>query len=311
MKYKITRTVLGPQPSIEIGFDEYSSIKRAKRNLVVFLGIEEKLDLLLENYAEYERSLLDLALHQMLYRDLDWPSFRADIQLVNRRFTNVLAAARLYVDQVKHDLGAIYGSDSEVLQSVEKELSAQYDSKLGFRVLEALRNHIQHRSLPVHRMSYPTKVEEPGVPSSKIRFGVVPSLDTAQLEEDGKFKRTILEELKGRGGAFVSLTLLVREYVEGLGRVHEALRDATEKDVSCWEAALAFVEQRATMGFAEDPPGLVGLAVVSEDDEGLWSEIDHIFSDIAKRRQSLVRKNRILQKLSDRYVSGAAEEGET
>jgi hypothetical protein len=304
MKYKITRAIIGSQTSIDITEDEYTSIKRAKHNLVVFLDVEEKLDLLLENYAEYERSLIDLTLNQMLYMDLDWSSFRADVQLVNRRITNLLSAARLYVDQVKHDIGAIFGSESDVINKLKMDLSTQYDDSLGFRVMEALRNHIQHRSLPVYKMSYPAKVEEPGVPSSKIRFGIVPSLDTARLEEDEDFKATVLEELKSVG-SYVPLTPLVREYVERLCCVHESLRRETVTDVSRWDAIVADVERRATDAFGKDL--LSGLAVVTEDDAGLWPEIDRIFSDITKRRKSIVRKNRNLRGLSHRYISGATE----
>jgi len=67
----------------------------AKHQLIVFLGIEEKLDLLLENYAEYERCLFDLAFHRLLFQDLDWISAQGDRQLMNRRLANLLSAARL------------------------------------------------------------------------------------------------------------------------------------------------------------------------------------------------------------------------
>jgi hypothetical protein len=304
MKYKITRAVSGRQPSIELTHEEYSHILQAKRNLWIFLGIEEKLDLLLQNYAEYERTLLDLALHQMICRDLDWSSFRADIQLVNRRLTNLLSAARLYVDQIKHDLGAIYGQDSAMVSRIKEELSKQYDASLGYRAMETIRNHIQHRSLVVHRMSYPSKLENPKVPGGRVRFGIVPSLDTTELEEDSDLKGTVLNDLKDRG-RYVPLTPLVREYIEGLAHVHEVLREMTSADTSEWEAALESVEKRAGAVFAEH---LDGLSIVTEDEVGRHPEIEAIFNDIGRRRQSLVRRNCHLQRLSNRYVSGEADE---
>lgn len=304
MKYKIARAAMSLPGSIDLTPEEYATIRQAKRRLVLVLGIEEKFDLVLENYAEYERSLLELTLHQMLYRDLDWSSFRTDIQLVNRRLANLLSAARLYLDQSGHDLVAMYGSDSEVANGVRVERNCQYDTKLGYRVMEAVRNCAQHRSLPVHRMSYPSRVEQPGVPQSKLRFGIIPSLDTARLDEDGEIKPRILDELKQRG-TYVPLTPLVREYVDGLGRVQETLRAKTTVDVARWEAVLTRVEERAKEALEGS---LHALSVVAEDDEGIWREIDHIFTDLCERRRALSRKNGGLDRLSQRYVSGSVDE---
>ncbi len=42
----------------------------------VILGVEEKFDLLLSNYEEYEGTLLDLALGRMVRPGVDWDEFR-------------------------------------------------------------------------------------------------------------------------------------------------------------------------------------------------------------------------------------------
>lgn len=304
MKYKITIALSGRNPSVEISFDEYSRIKESKHNLFIIVDIEDKLDLLLENYADYERSLLELALQHMLFRVKDWQSGRANIHIVNRRLINLLSAARLYIDQVKHDVGMLYGQNSELVKALNTQLSQEYDAILGYRVMEEIRNYIQHRSLPVHRMSYSSKVERPSEPSRKIRYSVVPSLDTARLEVDGKFKSTIAQELKAKGDS-VPLTPLVREYVEALGRVHETLREGSSKDTARWEAVLAEVETKAFNAFNCN---LDHLAVVTEDEDGSWPEIEHIFNDLWKYRKSLVQKNSILNHLSERYISSASEE---
>jgi hypothetical protein len=59
MKYKIARDAMSLAGEILLTPAEYASIRLAKRQLIVFLGIEEKFDLLLENYAEYERCLFE------------------------------------------------------------------------------------------------------------------------------------------------------------------------------------------------------------------------------------------------------------
>lgn len=288
---------------VELTQAEYESIRHAKRCQLIVLGIEDKFDLLLANYAEYEQALLELTLHQMVYRNLDWSSFQTDLQLVNRRLANLLSAARLYLDQASHDLGGLQGPESDIGAALDEERSRQYEGKIGFRAMEAARNYAQHRSLPVHQLSYPKRVEEPGVPSSKISFGAVPSLDTAQLEVDGGFKASVLAELKERG-QHVPITPLVREYVEGLGEVQERLRTISDPHVDVWEDTLRRVKERAREAF---PDHLIGLAVVAEQEEGIWPEIDHIFSDPWDRRKELRRKNALLKNLADRYVTSKVQ----
>ena len=301
MKYKIARDAMSLAGEILLTPAEYASIRLAKRQLIVFLGIEEKFDLLLENYAEYERCLFDLAFHRLLYRDLDWISAQGDRQLVNRRLANLLSAARLYLDQVSHDLTKLYDPDVEIVTAVKDECKQQYDTKLGYRVMEALRNYAQHRSLPVHDLYYPARVEEPQTAESKWRYGVVPLLHTVRLDADGGFKQNILDELKKRPPK-VSLTPMVREYVEGLGAVHDVFRSQTKTHVESADETIAMVEQRARNAFGENP--LLGLAVVAEDEEneGVWTEVDHIFSDLTQRRRILAGKNGLLKNLSRRYV---------
>lgn len=306
MRYGIARATTSSPGFLEITKDDYDSIRKAKRHQLVILGIEDKFDLLLSNYAEYERALLELTLQQVVYRGLDWAGFQSDLQLVNRRLANLLSAARLYLDQIGHDLGGLDDLAAGLSEAVNEERSRQYDGRLGYRVMEATRNYTQHRNLPVQRLSYPMHIAEPGVASSGMSFGAVPSLDVAQLESDGGFKAAVLDELRERG-RFIPITPLVREYVEGIGLVQDRLRAVVDPHVSVWEALLLSVESRGQFAF---PDHQMGLAVVAEEQEGTWPQIDYVFSDPLKRRQQLRKKNRDLQTLSRRYVTGEVKKSD-
>lgn len=300
MRYGIVRAVSSSPGFLEISKDEYDSIRKAKRRQLIVLGTEDKFDLLLSNYEEYERALLELTLHQMVFRGIDWDGFQSDLQLVNRRLANLLSAVRLYLDQVNHDLSGMDDLTVELSAAVSDERSKQYDGKLSFRVMEATRNYTQHRSLPVQRLSYPMHVVEPTSATSGMSFSAVPSLDVAQLESDGGFKAAVLEELKS-SSRYVPITPMVREYVEGIGNVQERLRTVVDPHVLLWETLLGSVESRARFAF---PDHQIGLAVVAEEQEGIWPQIDHIFSDPWKRRQQLRNKNGTLGGLGRRYVTG-------
>jgi hypothetical protein len=140
---------------IEISEEEFLRVKIAKQKIVRSLAVEDKFDLVLANYAEFEREILGLAVHQMVYFDLSWSSMRFDTQTLNRRVANLLSAGRLYIDQIMHDAGVLAGEDELLVELIRKKSSEQHDAKLGYRVMETLRNYTQHRALPVHQLSYP------------------------------------------------------------------------------------------------------------------------------------------------------------
>ena len=56
------RGFIGKWPYVEISPAEFNSLETAKDNLFTVIGVEEKFDMLLRNYVEYERTLLTLAL---------------------------------------------------------------------------------------------------------------------------------------------------------------------------------------------------------------------------------------------------------
>jgi hypothetical protein len=104
----------------------------------------------------------------------------------------------------------------------------------------------------------------------------------AQLEADGGFKASVLTELKTIG-RYVPIAPLVREYVEGVAAVHDRLRALSDPYVTAWEALLGTVEDRARITF---PDHQVGLPVVVETEEGIWSQIDYVFRDPWKRQRN-------------------------
>jgi hypothetical protein len=290
-------------PLLEMSPEEFERLKKARRGFMVLREIEEKLDLVLENFAEYEQELLSLTLRRTLFWDLSWSSFVSDINLINRRLANLLTTGRLYLDQVKHDIHSIYNRDDLVFQGLDKKLADVYDTKFGYRVMEALRNHIQHRGLPITGVNYPNKrVGSSG--ARRLRWRIAPYLDVDVLRNEG-FKRAVLKELETLGPKVVVIPL-VREYVEGIGCVHDYLREATSKDLSEWVQQLEGVIKSSRTAFGDED--MRGVALVTESDpesdsvEGAKTE--QIFTDLLERHRFLAGKNLSLKHLALHFVSG-------
>ena len=73
---------LGKSVLVEIDEPSFLEVRRARDALVTMIGVEQKFDLLLENYSDYERELLELSLDQALRVDHEWASFQNDIAAV-------------------------------------------------------------------------------------------------------------------------------------------------------------------------------------------------------------------------------------
>ncbi|HVN16643.1 MAG TPA: hypothetical protein VMT73_12940, partial [Anaerolineales bacterium] len=98
MKYIITTIVAGSPGFIEIDEAEYERIKSAIVNLFELLFFEEKLDLVTENFQEYEAELLLIASRDMVFHDSDYFSMSDERDIVSRRIVNLLSACRMYLD---------------------------------------------------------------------------------------------------------------------------------------------------------------------------------------------------------------------
>lgn len=302
MPYGITKLTFGQHPFLDISRDEYESTKVAKHNLVEVLNVEEKLDLILENYVEFERELLEGSLNNMVFSDRDWSSSIQEIHLTSRRLINLLTTCRLYADQVPQNISSIYGNDTSAL-AVKEEMSRQYDQSLGYRVLTALRNYVQHRSLPIRRVAHTLSREETGS-GARIKHTVTPSLNVSRLKEDGKFKPSVLRELEVLGD-WVDVKPLVREYIASIGCVHLFVRELLAEDVAAWENTVSQILERYRSASESE---VLSVAVVERDDLERIIESVQIFGDIIERRQWLARKNQNLTHFNSQIITSEAQE---
>ena len=302
MKHGITQLVWTSPGLVGISEQEYRSISLARKNLFEALFLEEKFDLVTENYFEYETELLSLSTRFMVFGNQDYERMQSEMNLVNRRIINLLSAGRLYLDQSVHHLHNIYGDHSAVVVEVEREKSAQYDTHLGYRAMEALRNYVQHRGFPIHSIIFEAKsVDTETKARNRVLYTLTPFIRAAELEDDSKFKRAVLKELRTMGSD-VDIKPLVREYLECLGKVHGKIRELIRRNVSSWEEEISGAIERFKSAFGTQT-SITGLAIVTETEDGVYSESETIFTEFIERRRKMESKNRILDSLASRYVT--------
>ena len=298
MSFALTKTVLGYKLFIDISEEEYQAISNAKKNLLDALYLEEKLDIVIENYLEFEMELLASSTRQMVNRGQNYFWFQEEINKLNRRVVNLLSAGRLYLDHSMHHLSNIYGDKSESIETIKNYRSEEYDLKLGFRVMEAMRNYVQHRGFPIQRWSYNAKRIE-----KKDKFQLLfptPFIIVEELRGDKKFEKSIINELEEIGKE-IDIKPLVREYIAGIADIYEKVRLVMVKDVLSWEKMLFTCIEKFKDKISPEE-SVIGLSAVINGDRGTYRGVMPIFMDFIEHRRELEKKNRTLSTLGIRYV---------
>jgi hypothetical protein len=302
MDYYLVRLVLGSKKSVPLSKERYASIREAKQGVLQCLYIEEKFDLVVENYLELEKALIDSVVRGMILRDRKKHRFDLERSLYNRRLINLLTTARTYTDQTTQHLKKIFTSEPDRAKVLAAEFSRQYDERIGYRVMEALRNFVQHRGLPVDYISHKRTWIREGE-SKKLQHSTRFFLDISDLSADGKFKKSVLTELEDIGEK-VSLIPLVRDYMEGLSVAQNSIRNSVQPQAGMWESILTEAIESFSV---EHGTPKVGLAAVCRDGGGRYSEKVYLTKKPVDYRIILERKNASLVNLRLRYATNEDE----
>ena len=129
--FVIAVPTLGPMDFIDISEKDFVDIRRANKFIFFGIDIEEKLDLLVENYADLESEILDMAVQYSIRPGTVIDLLEDSRHRVNRRLANFLTAVTLYKDQVKHSLNKVYEKDSGIIEKLDTKAKDEYDNRLG------------------------------------------------------------------------------------------------------------------------------------------------------------------------------------
>jgi len=302
MRYTITKDTLDFNDHIDITETKYFEIKNSANNLIEAVLIEEKFDILIENYFEYEMTLLNSSLHNLLY-SLDKDYLMDARSQITRRIINFLSTCRMYLDHSKHHLSNIYGKESKIFKKFNEKISIEYDSKLSYRIIEAMRNYAQHRGYPIYGIMLEGKLLDGDIKKDRL-YSTTPYLIPSEFENDEKFNKSVYEEMK-KFSKKIDLKMVVRDYIESLGSIHQKLRELLKKDIEVWDKSIFEVVDIFKMKFGENITR-IGLVIANLDSKGKFKEYVNINKDLSDRREKFELKNRNLKNLKERIVTSKA-----
>lgn len=293
MKYYLGLNALDRPSSIEISKDDYVSAKKAHIALSNGLSIEEVYEILISNYIEFENEISWQATTQMVRANHEYEDFFYSRVKFNIRLVNLLTSARLYVDQLGSLVKKIVDEIDSIEKDVKKLFEDEYDAFNEYRFMEALRNYVQHKGVPVHLARYGRARDI----SDKDNFLVFSAdiFSNRALLGDRKFKRSVLNEIPEK----VDLKLATRMYLECLSRVHAGARKVTETKL---QESKQIIEKYIKRYKDVHSGSIVGLEVIQSDGDEFYETIP-LSLEWEETRSKLVKRNPQLINLSRRYVS--------
>lgn len=300
MKYVLTNWVMGKSPVVEITQQDYETILDSHINIYELLLIEQKYDNAIENYLEYENYLMEIAHRQLIDRDFLWSGAKQASNTIQRRIMNTLNSSKAFIDQSKHHLNVIFSTESEIIDNYQTFLSQLYDKYLGYRVMEALRNHSQHYNFPAQHLDVTMKRVDRSV-HNRLMVTITPKITVSELAKNKKFKSNILEELKEIGDV-VDIKPLLREYISCISRSLMFIREATkDKRIHCDETYEIALEKlnKVVSGTPISNP-----AAAIEKSDGTMNEEVLINDELMRLRQQYEKKNQNLFSLNRQFVTG-------
>lgn len=298
MIYELGRMVLGSSDYMEISSQHFEEIERAKKCLIEALYIEEKFNLVVDNYLEFEIDLLEGAARNMVRFTPNYAEFQLDRSRINRRLINLLSTCKSYTDQSSFHLTNMFGKRSEVLNAFKQDLKTETGP--GFRVMSEVRNFAQHRGYPIHSVYCSAKwtgMEN----TAKLPFSMVPLIDVRGIQEDTRLDKQVRKELKSKGEN-VDVRPLIRDYLAALGSIHERMRCRLKPHINEWEMIILGAIERFRAHCGQEK-SVVGLAALAKNVDGKLCQEVPLFTKFIEYRKGLETQTLGLSTLARRYVT--------
>lgn len=296
--YFLAIRALGQHHRLEIDQARFEEIQTAWANLRHVVNLEEGWDAVIQNYLDLEKGLLDAAARHMVVSMYDYHNFQ-DIRLTFAvKLANLLSTCRAYLDHTPRHLNGLMPRQGET-EAFRLATNREYDGRLGYQFMEALRNYSQHGGLPLHGASYDARRKE-GDEAGMLQFSVATHVMVDRLRGDKAFKQSVLKSVTAEK---LAAEPLVRDYIEGLSCIHMALRKLIQKRLEKWMQVI----RGAIAEYLECSPddSTLGLSAIKLGKRNEWLQTVPLVEDMLERVEILQKRNRSLQRLTSSFVSSA------
>ncbi len=301
MRYIARAPYMGSFPQLEISEGRYNVLLAAFNHIAALASVEEKYDILLANYQEYESEMLGIALDDEIHSEFSVVAFSSLYRQIARRFVNLLSAARLYLDFVGAQCKDALGEWGEVILA---RVHFLYDNESDYRLIEALRNHVQHKGLPFSFSRHGAKLDFAG--TFHLVFHTSAYLRKDQVLGDDSIKSIVKDDLRRIASDSIELDAPLKHYIEMLSEIHNEIRTTTSARTSEAESRISSImDEYALLSdtFGKSEQKVLGL-YEWEEAQSLPHASVEIHTNGLTNLKYMSGKNPLLRNLRRRYVSG-------
>lgn len=265
------------------------------------LATEEKYALIQRNYVHFESTLAGITLNNLVFATHDWSDFIDSIQLVNGSLLNLLSSTKAYLDQVPQHLNDIFGKESLEATAFTQLTHNEFDARFEYRIISALRNHLQHGDFPVKWLEFSSAwSKNEGVKESCAhKIAVLLSVD--DLIRNDFIRAATRAELEATGQSRLDVKPLVRGYISSIAQLHSNVRTSFDQKAQLSEDRVRALIIRAVNGGSTDM--LWGLSAVAINETGQFLEKIPVFPENIDRRKHLIKRSSLNTNMEKHFVS--------
>ena len=308
VEYAVGHYVEDTRERLRISKDDYLWALASTVNLTEALLIQERFDIVIGNFEEFESEILSLALQHSIYAETAPMDFARQRRTLTRRILNLLAACRFYRDQLDHGFSQLFGKKSVIADEIATRRSQHYDSSFSYRLMEELRNAFQHSIVPVRSISASHK-RTSWDKDGQIACTVTPQIDREVLQQDRTINRKIGSELAGLP-KMIDVKPHIKEYISLLADINMNVRERLEPHVQRWEAAvLDLVERYESTHTTEAESESRPIEICSLQPNPIPSILERRYlpTRVIEMRRALERRTDRLLHIAKHYVTNQSE----
>jgi len=289
----------GRNDCYKISEKEYKLLIDVQCSLLKVLEIEEKYNIIIENYKEFELSLMEISLENALHYDPKWTSFRNEIRKTDRKANSLLSSCTIYTKYITEDIGKLGKKFDCLVEKISKVIKRIYSNSFEYRFMEELRNHVQHCGFSITNFTF-ERGWESYASEEKLRQEPFFYVNTKKISEiDKKIASKFEEEFKDLPDNKIDLKIYIRKYIESLSELNDYIRNELEHNIKEWIDILHEFKSKHKRKTNSNLPYIT----IFKKNKGIMEE-KNLFFDYIKARKKLVNKNKKLANLQKYLIIG-------
>lgn len=304
MEYLLYTLDYGTSQPVKLSKKEFDNIKYAIKMLGYLYDLEKVFDHVVENYIEFETTLLHSATRYMIDSDFNAEWIRSDFMTHVRRLMNFLSSARSYREYRRKLSIYLADGNTKILNEIKQNVLEISKNNHAFRFAEKLRDHSQHFKPPLKSSVISHRRLDDGE-YQDLQTSISPFLDIEDLKMDKDFPRDLIKDsqpIKGK----VYVRPLITKYMSCLGNIQVNYRNVFSKKEKTWISRLDSAKSKY---LENHTPKEDLLFMISTHENGYYPGVTYLPSRSEIHRLRLKSKNSRLSVIDRQFVSNRLIDG--